>query len=249
MFALATFLDVQKKGLRIFQEGGVKINSIYPNKRRPLLVVGTVQGDTGVYETVLQFTPTAGRNWKNINYLLDFRNISMPRTWKCSCKWHQYAFYRSRPYKHLEAQPCSHAIALFHAFLDEMERAPAEEVEEKKPWYEPEQLERDREQYELEQAQRKPRWRRALDFLQRKGHLLNVDDYTAMRIIKQGGFENMDDIEHMDLVTLFNMVANEHKKYQRNMRARNIEELLKESNDFEQMAPEEVVKNIENLSI
>lgn len=87
----ATWADVQEKAKRIRAEGGVRILA-----SSGLGVVGEVQGDTALYESVLNYVPGS-------------RKVA---AWTCGCKWGAYAWGRSPAYRRFEGRQCSHVLAL-----------------------------------------------------------------------------------------------------------------------------------------
>lgn len=88
---VATWADVRNKAKRIRSEGGVHIVVASTDG-----IGGNVQGDTGVYETLLSYRPGS------------FKVAS----WECGCAWAAYAFNRSPAFKRFEGRMCSHALAL-----------------------------------------------------------------------------------------------------------------------------------------
>lgn len=210
MISIAAFVDVLKKAKWLFEEGRARIDQVYPSPRKPLLVRGTVVGEHGTYVVILQFS--AGGRPTTLEWLSEFENISFPRKWNCGCKWHQYAFWRSPAYKHLEAQPCSHSLALFMQYLKDKEHIEETQDRERPP------------------GQERPLgpWQRV------KRRLFGMEENSMFEV------ENMDDI------TLFQEVAQEHLKYQKDMRARNVEHLCNYSND-DIINEEDAVKAIQRL--
>jgi 8-oxo-dGTP pyrophosphatase MutT (NUDIX family) len=87
----ATWADVRNKAKRIRSEGGVNIVVASVDG-----IGGHVQGDTGVYETVLSYAPASTR----------------VAHWTCGCAWAAYAWNRSPAFKRFEGRMCSHALAL-----------------------------------------------------------------------------------------------------------------------------------------
>lgn len=87
----ASWADVRNKAKRIRSEGGVHIVVASGDG-----VGANVQGDTGVYETVLSYLPGS---YKVAN-------------WECGCAWAAFAFDRSPAFKRFEGRMCSHALAL-----------------------------------------------------------------------------------------------------------------------------------------
>lgn len=88
---VATWADVRNKAKRIRSEGGVHIVVASHDG-----IGGNVQGDTGVYETLLSYRPGSFK-------------IS---AWECGCAWAAYAFQRSPAFKRFEGRMCSHALAM-----------------------------------------------------------------------------------------------------------------------------------------
>jgi 8-oxo-dGTP pyrophosphatase MutT (NUDIX family)/GNAT superfamily N-acetyltransferase/general stress protein YciG len=88
---LAAWRDVRWKAVDIRRGGGVSIVSALAET-----ITGHVQGDTGVYET-------------QINYVPGSRKIGF---WQCGCAWASYAWGRSPAYQRFEGRMCSHALAL-----------------------------------------------------------------------------------------------------------------------------------------
>lgn len=87
----ATWADVRKKATRIRSEGGVRIVAASAAS-----VVGEVQGDTMLYESVLNYVP----------------GTKKVADWACGCRWGAYAWGRSSAYKRFEGRQCSHVLAL-----------------------------------------------------------------------------------------------------------------------------------------
>lgn len=88
---VATWADVRRKAKRIRAEGGVSIVVASGDG-----VGGHVQGDTGIYETILNYAPGSYR----------------VANWTCGCAWAAYAWDRSPAYRRFEGRMCSHALAL-----------------------------------------------------------------------------------------------------------------------------------------
>jgi 8-oxo-dGTP pyrophosphatase MutT (NUDIX family) len=86
-----SWADVRNKAKRIRREGGVHITVASPDG-----VAGTVQGDQGVYESLISFAPGTRR----------------VASWRCDCPWFTYAFDRSAKYEQLQGRMCSHCLAL-----------------------------------------------------------------------------------------------------------------------------------------
>jgi 8-oxo-dGTP pyrophosphatase MutT (NUDIX family) len=88
---LARWSDVRAKAKRIRSEGGVSIVSSLADG-----MTGHVNGDTGVYETQINYVPGS--------FKIGF--------WQCGCAWASYAWGRSPAYRKFEGRMCSHALAL-----------------------------------------------------------------------------------------------------------------------------------------
>lgn len=81
----ASWADVRRKAKRIREAGGVRIVAAQDN-----VVVGHVKGDTGVYETEIVARP----------------GTKTVASWSCGCRWSNYSWGRSGPWKHLEGRQC-----------------------------------------------------------------------------------------------------------------------------------------------
>jgi 8-oxo-dGTP pyrophosphatase MutT (NUDIX family) len=88
---LAAWRDVRAKARRIRTEGGVSIVSALADG-----ITGHVNGDTGVYETQINYVPGTFK----IGY------------WQCGCAWASYSWGRSPAFRRFEGRMCSHALAL-----------------------------------------------------------------------------------------------------------------------------------------
>lgn len=88
---LATWRDVRAKAARIRRSGGVQILSSLADG-----LTGHVQGDTGIYETQINYVPGSFK----VGH------------WQCGCAWAAYAWGRSKAYRRFEGRMCSHALAL-----------------------------------------------------------------------------------------------------------------------------------------
>lgn len=84
--------DVRDKGRRISGDGGVRIIA-----NTGTTVTAEVQGDNGLY--ISSITRVPGTKQRGM--------------WYCACKWTQYVWARSEPYKRFEGRPCSHSMALW----------------------------------------------------------------------------------------------------------------------------------------
>lgn len=89
----SAWADVQAKALRLIRTG--KVTILYNS---PTAIYGHVVGDHGVYNTGISRTDP---------------NSSTIDQWHCECPWDQYAFGRTRRYKHLEGRCCSHVLATY----------------------------------------------------------------------------------------------------------------------------------------
>lgn len=91
----AAWADVRDKANRIRGGGGVRILSATPNH-----VAGQVQGDTNIYESVIEFVPGT-------------RQLAQ---WTCGCPWFAYSFGRSGRWVKYEGRQCSHSLALLYEY-------------------------------------------------------------------------------------------------------------------------------------
>jgi 8-oxo-dGTP pyrophosphatase MutT (NUDIX family) len=87
----AAWKDVRAKAKRIRSEGGVSIVVSSGDG-----IGGHVQGDTGIYETILNYAPGSAK----------------VANWTCGCAWAAFAWGRSPAYRRFEGRMCSHALAL-----------------------------------------------------------------------------------------------------------------------------------------
>lgn len=87
----ASWSDVRQKAKRLRAEGNVTITVASHDG-----IGGEVQGDHGLYETILNFVPGSSR----------------VGAWNCGCEWATYAFDRSPAFKRFEGRMCSHALAM-----------------------------------------------------------------------------------------------------------------------------------------
>lgn len=87
----ATWADVRDKAKRIRSEGGVNILVASGDG-----VGGNVQGEHGIYETVLSYVPGSAK----VAY------------WQCGCAWAAYTWGRAPAYRRFEGRMCSHALAM-----------------------------------------------------------------------------------------------------------------------------------------
>jgi GNAT superfamily N-acetyltransferase/8-oxo-dGTP pyrophosphatase MutT (NUDIX family) len=87
----ASWSDVRQKAKRLRAEGNVTITVASHDG-----IGGEVQGDHGLYETILNFVPGSSR----------------VGAWNCGCEWATYAFDRSPAFKRFESRMCSHALAM-----------------------------------------------------------------------------------------------------------------------------------------
>lgn len=97
---VAAWKDVQAKGKRIYDSGGVRVLSVImqPDGVRPEVFVAQVQGDTKVYQTQLDFVPGTFK----------------VGAWHCECPWNTYNWGRVvRP--EWEGRACSHFMAAMYA--------------------------------------------------------------------------------------------------------------------------------------
>lgn len=92
MIRMAKDANPRMKAQRLIRDGKVTVA-----KNTPTLVTGVVQGDHGTYNcTIYRTDPNS--------HAISF--------WECECPWNQYAWDRTRQWKHLEGRPCSHVTAL-----------------------------------------------------------------------------------------------------------------------------------------
>lgn len=89
----AAWRDVAAKAKRLRREGHVDVQDIGHDR-----IYATVQGDTGVYETMIAKGGDYGQVGQGIS------------NWRCSCKWGQWAFKRQMTYV---GRLCSHAYAAY----------------------------------------------------------------------------------------------------------------------------------------
>jgi hypothetical protein len=89
----ARWADVAAKAKRLVQSGQVTIL-----RNAPTHVMAHVIGDHGEYDCeISRHDP----------------NSSVIEQWICECPWAQYAFDRTRKWKHLEGRVCSHVLAAY----------------------------------------------------------------------------------------------------------------------------------------
>lgn len=90
---LAAWSDVVAKAKRLIKERRVTIL-----RNAPTHVMAHVIGDHGEYMVeISRHDPKS----------------AVIEMWSCQCLWSQYAFDRTRKWKHLEARPCSHVLATY----------------------------------------------------------------------------------------------------------------------------------------
>lgn len=89
----AAWADVAAKAKRLVQSGQVTIL-----RNAPTHVMAHVIGDHGEYDCeISRHDPSS----------------SVIEQWICECPWAQYAFDRTRKWKHLEGRVCSHVLAAY----------------------------------------------------------------------------------------------------------------------------------------
>lgn len=89
----AAWTDIVEKAKRLIQSGQVTIMH-----NSPTHVMAHVIGDHGEYNCEISRTDP---------------ETSVIEQWSCECPWDQYAFDRTRKWKHLEGRPCSHVLATY----------------------------------------------------------------------------------------------------------------------------------------
>lgn len=89
----SAWTDIVEKAKRLIQSGQVTVlhNS-------PTHVMSHVVGDHGEYNCEISRVDP---------------ETSVIEQWQCECPWDQYAFDRTRKWKHLEGRPCSHVLATY----------------------------------------------------------------------------------------------------------------------------------------
>jgi Zn ribbon nucleic-acid-binding protein len=91
----ADWQDIETKAARLIDSGNVRLlRNGYET------IVGHVVGDHGEYQTEIS---------------REDPNSRAITQWTCECPWDQYAFQRTRKWKHLEARPCAHVLATYWA--------------------------------------------------------------------------------------------------------------------------------------
>jgi len=89
----AAWVDVAAKAKRLVMNGQVTVL-----RNAPTHVMAHVIGDHGEYDCeISRHDP----------------NSSVIEQWNCECPWAQYAFDRTRKWKHLEGRVCSHVLAAY----------------------------------------------------------------------------------------------------------------------------------------
>lgn len=88
-----SWADVAAKAKRLVMDGQVTVL-----RNAPTHVMGHVIGDHGEYDCeISRHDPQS----------------SIIEQWNCECPWAQYAFDRTRKWKHLEGRVCSHVLGLY----------------------------------------------------------------------------------------------------------------------------------------
>jgi 2'-5' RNA ligase/GNAT superfamily N-acetyltransferase len=94
----AAWTDVRAKAKHIADEGFVRIIAVADDS-----VTAEVKGDTNTYQTTIMRAPGA-------------KSVGL---WSCGCKWSNYSWGRSEPWKKLEGRMCAHALALLYTMQRE----------------------------------------------------------------------------------------------------------------------------------
>lgn len=96
----AAWVDVQRKGKRIYDDGHVRVLSVImqPDGIRPEVFVTQVQGDNSVYQVEMDFVPGTFK----------------VGAWSCTCPWNSYNWGR-RVRPDWEGRACSHMMASLYA--------------------------------------------------------------------------------------------------------------------------------------
>lgn len=96
----AAWADVQRKGKRIFDAGGVRVLSVImqDDGLHPEVFVTQVQGDSAVYQVEMDFVPGTFK----------------VGAWTCDCPWNTYNWGR-RVRPEWEGRACSHMMASIYA--------------------------------------------------------------------------------------------------------------------------------------